>query len=240
MPSLTLIEGEAQRLLKRVEPDERQAMQAALVELCEAHWRQLRGPEPSTTLARSLWSVTPLWADLLIDLYLGGDARLAAIVPGHEPGRALALLVLAEIERGDEAGVQMSHEPMMAFAEMEPPLPWLERIASLPRGELEPPLLYPHDGHAPLWRALAAVAARTRRLDLPAVLEVISLLSKPAGPGDDEALQALRREVPEAGVRFLGVDDDHILLEQHGHAHKPVRKRRLGEMLLEIRRMWLG
>ena len=85
-------------------------------------------------------------------------------------------------------------------------------------------------------------APRRSYAKLPAVLEVISLLSvaqEESTSASGEALAALRAEVLDAGIRFLGIEDDHILLEQHGHAHKPVRSRQLAEMLLEIRRLWL-
>lgn len=242
MPSLSLIEVEAQRLIGSLPEKRRSALQAALVELCETHWQELRGPQPATPLARALWSVTPPWADLLIDLYAGGDARLDDIMPGHNLAKGIALLVLAEIERGNEAGVHIAHEPMMAFETDLPPTPWLERISSLLRGTLAPPRLHAHDHHGPLWKALAVMAAHTRRLDLPAVLQVISLLTAPqdaSATAGDEALETLRTAVLAAGIRFLGIDDDHLSLEQHGHAHEPVRTRQLGEMLLEIRCMWL-
>ena len=90
---------------------------------------------------------------------------------------------------------------------------------------------------------MAVIAAFTRRLDLPAVLEVIRLLcvsTDQAGAGSDMALEKLREEVAEVGIRFLNIEDDRIHFEQHGHVHKPLRARRLGEMLLEIRQWWLG
>lgn len=241
MPSISLIEIEAQRLIEPLQEDRRRVLQEALVELCEAHWQELRGPQPAASLAQALWSVTPQWSDLLIDLYAAGDMRLDDIVPGRNLAKGLALLVLVEIERGNEAGVHIAHEPMMAFETAPPPAMWLERITSLLRGTLQPPLLHRHNSHRPLWKALAVIVAHTRRLDLPAVLQVISLLT---APGDqsatpDEALETLRHEVFEAGIRFLDIDDDLVHLEQHNHAHKPVRTRQLGEMLLEIRQKWL-
>jgi hypothetical protein len=242
MPSLSLIESEAQRLLRSLEEPQRSEMQQALVELCEIHWQELRGPEPATPLAQVLWSVTPLWADLFIDLYVSNDYRLDVALPRHHLARGMALLVLAEVERGNEAGVQMSHEPMMVFEMDEPPMAWLGRISSLLRGTLAPPLLHPHNGHGGLWKALAVIVAHTRRLDLPAVLGVISLLTVPGESSDidyDSALEALRQEILETGIRFLSMDDDRVHLEQHGHAHKPVRTREVGEMLLEIRHAWL-
>ncbi len=242
MPSLSLVEAEAQRLVGSLPEARRHALQTALVELCETHWQELRGPEPPGMLAQALWSVTPPWADLLIDLHAHGDARLVDRVPGQGLANCMALLVLAEIERGNEAGVHIAHEPMMAFETTDPPAPWLERISALLRGTLEPPLLHPHDRHHPLWKALAVIAGHTRRLDLPAVEQAISLLTRPRDPSAldyDDALDALRNEVHQAGIRFLSIDDDHVLLEQHGHPHKPVRCRQIGDMLFEIRQEWL-
>jgi hypothetical protein len=107
---------------------------------------------------------------------------------------------------------------------------------------LAPLVLHRHDHHSPLWKALAIIASDTRRLDLPAVLQVIRLLTTLAeqAASDDEVLEKLRDEVLEAGICFLDVDDDHIHLEQRGHEHKPVRARQVAEMLLEIRQKWLG
>ena len=243
MPSLSLIESEAQRLVGRLPEERCRALEAALIELCETHWAELRGPEPATPLAQALWSVTPPLADLVLDLYASGDMRLDEILPRHDLAKGLALLVLAEIERGNEAAVHIAHEPMMAFETTTPPASWLERLVALLRSTLAPPHLHPHDRHDTLWRALAIIAAHTKRLDLPAVLQVIRLLTMPEAQfatSHDEALSKLRDEVREAGIHFLDLDDDHIHLEQHGHEHKPVRARQLAEMLLEIRQKWLG
>jgi hypothetical protein len=242
MPSLSLIETEAQRMLRRLPETRRRALRSALVELCETRWQEIRGPEPETSLARALWSVTPPLADLLVDLYAAGEARLDDIVPGGRSAQGLALLAFEEIERGNEAAVHIAHEAMMAFETAPPPSVWLERIAALLRGTLEPPLVHPHDSHPPLWKALAVIAAHIRRPDPSAVLQVVRLLTLPleqTAASRDEALATLRDAVHQAGIRFLRIDDDHILFEQHGREHKPVRARQLADMLLEIRHMWL-
>ena len=243
MPSLSLIESEARSLVGRLPETQRRTLEAALIELCEIHWQKLRGPEPATPLAQALWSVTPPLADLVIDLYAAGDARLDEILPAHNLAKGFALLVLAEIERGNEAGVHIAHEPMMAFETVTPRESWLKRRAALLRGTLQVPPLHHHDHHTALWKALAVMASAIKRLDLPAVLQVIRLLTTPVEQLDverDEALEKLRHDVSEAGIRFLGIDDDHIQLQQHGHEHKPVRARQLAEMLLGIRQQWLG
>jgi dihydroxyacetone kinase-like predicted kinase len=54
-----------------------------------------------------------------------------------------------------------------------------------------------------------------------------------------EALEQLRNKLDETGVRFLSIDDHHIQLEVHGHAHQPVSAKQLGEILGEIRHAWL-
>jgi hypothetical protein len=243
MPNLSLIESEAQRLVGRLPEMQRSTLEAALIELCEIHWQKLRGPEPDTPLALALWSVTPPLADLVIDLYATGNARLDELLPAHNLAKGFALLVLAEIERGNEAGVHIAHEPMMVFETVPPRESWLERRAALLRGTLAPPLLHHHDHRTPLWKALAIMASDIKRLDLPAVLQVIRMLITPVeqlAASHDEALEKLRHDVHEAGICFLDIDDDHIHLEQHGHEHKPVRARQLAEMLLEIRQKWLG
>jgi hypothetical protein len=239
MTSLSLIETEAQRLLGRLPETERLAQQRALVDLCETHWHELRGSQPGTALANILWSITPPLADLLLDLYAKNDARLNEFFAPDHLARGLALLVIAEIESGNEAGVHIAHEPMMAFETATPPTTLLDRIAALLRGTLESPLLHKHDKHHDaMWKALAVIAAATRRLDLPAALAVIRLLS--SGQSSESGVIQLREDVAEVGVRFIGMDDEHVDYELHGHQHKPIRARNLGEMLFEIRQMWLG
>lgn len=238
MPNLSLIEAEAQRVVGHLPEDRRLVLEAALLELCESHWQELRGPEPTMPLARALWSVTPPCSDLLLDLYVNSDARLAEVLPGQRIEKGLALLVLAEIARGNEAGVHLAHEPMMALEAASAPAAWLQGITVLLRGELAAPPLHAHAHEAPLYKALSVLAAHTSRLDLPAMLEVIRLLVAPAG--SDAVLEQLRADVLDTGIGFLGADEEYVHFTQHGHEHKPVRTRQLAEMMFKIRQHWLG
>jgi hypothetical protein len=242
MPSLSLIETEARHLLGRIPETRRRAFQDALVALCETHWHELSGQQRESPLAEQLLPITPPLADLFIDLYAAGDAGLDDVLQGQSPAQGLALLVMAEIERGNEEGAQIAHDPMMAFQVAPSTSEQLERVAGLLRGTLEIPPMHRHDSHPPLFKALAVIAAHIKRVDLPGVLCAIRLIITSVGvpePVRDSALEKLRTDVLETGIRFLSVDDDHILLEQHGHEHKPVRARQLGEMLREIRQVWL-
>jgi hypothetical protein len=234
MPKLSLIEAEARRHAGRLPESKGRPLREALIELCQAHWRDIRGPEPTTPLARALWSVPPPLAELFVDLQSAGDARLAELLDGLTPRRALALLVLAEIERGNAEGVQIAYEAMMTFDSPAAARVYAERIALALRGRLESPKWHPHSSRAPIWKALAVVAAHTGRHDLPAFIEVVRLLvATPAGA--DEDIERLRQALPETGVRFLGIDDDAVRFEQHGREHKPVTRKRLGDSLSEIR-----
>jgi len=56
----------------------------------------------------------------------------------------------------------------------------------------------------------------------------------------DAALEQLRKELSEAGVHFLGIDDDHVRFSVHGHEHQAASTQQLGKMLGEIRQGWWG
>jgi len=242
-PSLSQIEAEAQQLIGRMPVERRCQSQAALLTLCENHWRELRGVQPLTHLAQSLWSIAPPSADLFIDLYVTGDAHAAEIVPERTLTRGLALLVMAEIERGHEAAIHIAHESMQAFETTVPSAELLERIQALLHGTLEPPLIHPHDKHGALWQALAVMAAQTRRLDLPAIMAEVHLLVQADDPHTtlpDADLDALRHAVAEAGIQFLAVEDEHIHFAQHERVHDPIRRRFIGELLQELRQKWLA
>jgi hypothetical protein len=243
MTKLSFIEAEARRLTDRLPEPKRRAVQETLIGLCEAHWRETRGPEPATALAHALWSVPPPLAELLVDLQAAGDARLAELLDRRRPAGALALLVLAEIERGDAEGVHVAYEAMMAFDTPAAGRIHAERIAAALRGGIEGPALHRHSSREPLWKALAVIAAHTGRHDFKALVEVIRLLAAASGgPGApaDEALERLRAALREVGVQFLGIDDKAVRFELHGREHQPASHKRLRDMLAEVRQARLA
>ncbi len=96
MPALSFAAAQAERVVGRLPEARQSALTQALTGVCEAHWRELRGPEPATALGHVLWSVTPPLADLFVDLYAAGDQRLDHVLQGHKPVLGLALLVLEQ------------------------------------------------------------------------------------------------------------------------------------------------
>lgn len=241
MPKLSLIEAEAEHLVGRLPEQNRIALQQALIDLCAAHWREMRGPQPALPLAYALWSVTPPRGDLFADLYAARDPRLDQVLRGLKPAQGMALLVLAEIARGDAEGARFAHEPMMLFGSAETGGRYAQRIATALRNPVRTPPLSRHA--APLWKALAITATQTGRCDLQAMIAVIRLLAdEPDTPEQtaDAALTRLRHALNDLGVRFLGIDENRMHFEQHGHAHKPASIKELSDILLEIRQLRLA
>jgi hypothetical protein len=237
MTSLAAIEAEASHLVGRLPEPERRALQQGLADVCETHWRELRGREPATPMARTLWASAPPLADLCADLLAMRDARLDEVLQGRKPAQAFALLALLAIERGDAEGTHAAHAPMMLFESPAAGARYGENIAAALRGKLEAPRLHRRESAPPLLKALSTIAAHTGRHDLPALLAVIGLL---LANSPDAAVQALQTELTELGVRFTAIDDGHIGFDLHGHVHKPVTVRQLSEMLAEIRQARLG
>lgn len=239
MPKLSLIEAEASRFVGRFAGPQRDALTRELVGLCEAHWRELRGPEPATPLAHALWSAPPPLAELFVDLHASGDARLADVLDGLKPARAAALLVLAEIERGDAEGVHVAHEAMMALDSPAAGRVYGEHVAAALHGALPGPASHRH-AREPLRKALAAVVAHTGRHDTRALVAAIRLLAAPGDIGADAALARLRAALDETGVRFCAPENGTVRFELHGRAHAPVSLKRLGDLLAEIRQARLA
>jgi len=240
MTKLSTIDAEARRLAGRAPEAEQRAFQATLTACCEQYWEELRGPQPPQPLARTLWSVTPPLAELFVDMVRSGNAHLADLLAGLKTGRALAALVLAEIERGNAEGVHIAYEAMMLFESPQAGLVYAERVATALRAAHPGRALRPPAAREALWKALAEIVAHTARHDLAAVNAVIDLLARPAPTPPDAALEALRAAVQAVGVQFLGLDTNTLRLAVHGHEHKPATRKHLAELLAEIRQLRLA
>ncbi len=240
-PRLSFAAAEARQLVGKLPEAKQRALQLALVELCEARWREIRGPEPAAILAHELWSVVPPLAELFADLHAAADERIEGLLDGIPSARAIALLVLAEIERGDADGVHVAHEAMMAFESPAARRVYQKRVALALRGGLEARPLHRHSSREPLWKALAIIADYTGRHDLRALTAVIGLLAAPSPAAQaDPALERLREALNELGVRFLGVNARTVHVELHGHEHRPVSRKHLADLIAEIRQQRLG
>lgn len=239
MTKLSHIANEARRQVGKVPESELRTLQAALIDLCEAHWQALRGPEPDSPLAHATWSASPPFNDLYLDLYGAGDPRLDDVLEGIIPSRGLAALVLAEIERGDMEGVHVAYESMMSLETPEAAQAYAEQIASALRGELESKKLPRNAKREPMCKALAVLIDHTGRFDLKAITETIRLLA--AEPESaDPALEQLRTALGDTGIQFRSIEDDHVNFDLHGKGRKPVRLNRILDTLLEIRQARLG
>lgn len=82
------------------------------MELCETHWQELPRQPSESSVMQALWLVVPPLMDLFVDLYAAGDARLDDIL-GLSHAQEPALLVLEEIEYGNEEGVHIVNKPMI-------------------------------------------------------------------------------------------------------------------------------
>lgn len=240
MTKLSTIDAEARRLAGRAPEAEQRAFQAALIDCSEKYWEAWRGPLPSQPLAQALWSVPPPLAELFVDMVRSGDARLADLLAGLKPARALAALVMAEIERGNAEGVHIAYEAMMLFESPQAGRVYAERVAAALRAPHPGPALRPPAAREPLWKALAEIVAHTARHDLAAVSAVLHLIAQPPPAPPDAALEALRAAAQTAGVRFLGLDAAVLRFEAHGHEHKPATRKHLAELLAEIRQLRLA
>ena len=240
MTKLSMIDAEARRLVGRAPEAEQRAFQMALIACCEKYWESWRGPEPSPPLARTLWSVTPPLAELFLDMDKNGDAHLADLLAGLSPARALAALVLAEIERGNAEGIHLAYEAMMLFETPQAGRVLAEQVAAALHAPHPVPAMRPKGTRDSLWKALAEIVAHTARHDLAAACEVIRLLASPPPVPPDPALEALRTAVQAVGVRFLQLDHGKLRYEVHGREHKPATLKHLAELLAEIRQRRLA
>lgn len=234
MTKLLTIDAEARRVLGRLPERRRQVLQASLVALCEAAWPEIRGPEPTTRLAKALWEIPPHFADICVRLYGIADPRLERVLEHLAPPQALASLVLAEIERGDAEGARSAYAAMRLFESSAARTTNPHAITS---GGHAPDVWLRHAHRPALWRAVVGLAIQTGRWDTKAVLacirQVAQTQARPAELAGEPDMQRILDMLRELGVTFLGVEEDHLLYTLRGEEREPVRCKHVADMLAE-------
>lgn len=240
MTKLSFIESEARKHLGRISEQELENLQWTLIKLGEKHWANIRGPEPASGLARVLWAVEPHLADLIVDLYGNSDPGFFEAVCHFPETKVLAALVLAEIEQGDAEGAHLAHEAMMLFETPQARDIYVDSVRSRLRGAL-PDLgkWHKHAHHDPLFRSVAMISEQTGRNDSQALVVAVEYLSAiQASPDAREVEQEVKRILEflrNMGLVFQGLDEGRIHYMLRGDAKKPVSRKRLEEMLAEIK-----
>jgi hypothetical protein len=82
----------------------------------------------------------------LADLYAAGDSRPQALL-GAKAAQGFALLVLAEIERGNAEGIRLAHAPMMLFDSPAAGARYAAGVAAALRGVGAAPHGHAHAGN---------------------------------------------------------------------------------------------
>ena len=236
MTKLLIIDAEARRVLGRLPEPRMQALQASVIALCEAAWPDIRGPEPATRLAKALWEIPPHFADIFVHLYGIADPRLAGVLIHLTPPQALALLVLAEIERGDAEGARSAYAAMRVFESPAARMAYVRAILTTSGGHA-PEAGLRHAHHPALWRAVVGLAIQTGRWDTKAVLECIRQVAQSqisaTGPAGEPDMQRILDMLRELGITFLAVETDHLIYALRGEKREPVRYKQVAEILAE-------
>jgi len=236
MTKLLIIDEEARRVLGRLPLPRMQALQASLAALCDAGWPQIRGPEPTTRLAKALWEIPPHYADIFVHLYGVADPRLLQILEHVSPAQALAVLVLAEIERGDAEGARRAFAAMRLFESPAAGMDYARAILTT-SGMHAPEARLMHAHRPALWRAVVGLAAETGRWDTKAVMECIRQVAQtqasPAGLAGGPDMQRSLEMLGELGVTFLRVEGDRLIYAVRREEREPVSCKQLADMLAE-------
>ncbi|HEY8160576.1 MAG TPA: hypothetical protein VIF10_17950 [Methylobacter sp.] len=240
MTKLSFIESEARRHLGRISEQELESLQRTLIKLGEKHWANIRGPEPAYGLARALWAVEPHLADLIVDLYGNSDPGFFEAVCHFPETKALAALVLAEIEQGDAEGARLAHEAMMLFESPQARDIHIDSVRSRLRG-VRPELgrWHKHVHHDPFFRSVAMIYEQTGRSDFQAMVVAVEYLaaiqaSAVAKENDPEVTQILKF-LRDMDLVFQGIEEGRIHYTLRGVPKKPISDKRLEEMLAQIR-----
>ncbi|MEY5097386.1 MAG: hypothetical protein RJA36_105 [Pseudomonadota bacterium] len=238
MTPLSMIADAARRTLGHLPQARQEPLKAALVESCLAHWPAMRGAMPGHPLARALWEVSPHLCLLFMHQWDQSDPSLLERLEHLSPERALALLALAEIERGDPDGAASACEAMRLFG--SPAARELHVRAVLDAfGRPEADDWLRHSHHPPLWRGVAELALRSGRWDGRAVMEglrqVAQAQSSPGGASDDPDMAHVLERLARFGLRFQVLEDKALAWSAHGKEPQPLSFRQVCEILAEAR-----
>lgn len=242
MTKLSFIGEEALRVLRRPRGPRVEALRVSLVGLCEAHWAEMRGPEPNSRLERALWATPPHLADLFVHLYGVGEPRLVSILDHLRAEQALALLVLSEIERGDAEGARSAYTAMKLFASPSARAAHVDAVLA-GRGEEPAPEVWLRHAHRPaVWRAVVGLAMQTGRWDTKAVLAGLQVVAqaqaraRPAERGeraDERRMRRILDMLAALNLTVLRADEEGLVFALRGEEQPPVSRRQLAEMLAE-------
>jgi hypothetical protein len=240
MTKLSFIESEARRNLGRMPAQKLEALQRNLIALCEKHWSDIRGPEPASGLARALWTINPHCADLIVDLYGDFDPGFSDMVGHLQPTKVLAALALAEIERGDAEGARLAHEAMMLFESPQAMEIHVESVRSRLRGARpEREGRHKHEHHDAFFKTLSLLARQTGRCDLQAMVVAVEYLAaiqaRPEAIAGDPEVMRILEFLQDTGLVFQGIEEGRIHYAVRGVPKKPVSRKRLEDMLAQIR-----
>ncbi|MEW5972701.1 MAG: hypothetical protein AB1713_02960 [Pseudomonadota bacterium] len=236
MTKFSIMVDEVHRVLGWIPGPRSEALRERLVRLCREHWQEMRGPMPSTCLAKALWGTPPHLSSLFAHLYAIGDSRLADVLGHMEPQQGLALLVLAEIEHGEAEGARSAYAEMHVFESPAARAAWLDSLRAGPGGHA-PGARLRHAHRPVLWRAVVEFATQTGRWDLDGVLAGLGLLGEvQAGalPVEPDA-QPILALLDELGVTILGIEADHLRFAVRGEEHEPVHFKKIADILAEGR-----
>ena len=240
MTKLSFIETEARRVLGNLSEQALRTLQQSLANLCEAHWPEIRGPEPPTLLAHTLWAVRPHLIDLFVDLYGASDPRLFEAL-GHLPfTKAIAALVLIEIERGDAEDTRLAYETMMLFESLQARQAHVRAVRSrLSGAKPKASKWHKHIHHDPFFQAMFVISEQTGRLDLPAMIAVVKLIAEaqanPAATGMDKDLEQILLALQDMGLAFQGIEGDRIHYKLRGVERTPVTHKHVADILARLR-----
>lgn len=240
MTKLSFIETEVRRLVGNLPEQALRALQESLGELCETHWSEIRGPEPASSLASALWTVRPHLADLFVDLYGTSDPRLSDALDHLSPAKGLAVLVSAEIERGDAEGARLAYATMMLFESPQARQIHTQAVRSRLSGtKPEAGKWHKHAHRDPFFKAMAVISEVTGRCDLQAMIAAVKLLAevqaKPGATDNDKDLEQVLDALRGMDLVFQGSEDNRIHYTLRGAEKKPVTGKRLEDILAEIR-----